>query len=118
MTPTASSDFGCRLGRVLARDPDGTILPVISLTADEMQRLPEYSATIPTGKTIGKRWRRRMTERSAWDRNGCGKTLWWVVCEYAHLSAEDQLKWPGDIAILYYLPSVDGSAPGQWQEKR
>jgi len=103
-------------GQQLAQDPWGIALPVLSLTAEQMQRLPEYSATLPTGKTIGKRWRCRLTERSPWDPKGCGKTLGWSVGEYAELSPEDQKKWPGEIAILWFLPAVDDGQPGQWSD--
>jgi len=33
-------------------------LEVVELTADQFFALPEYSCSIPTGKTVGKRWRR------------------------------------------------------------
>lgn len=85
----------------LSAEPN-TAHPVLPLTADEMSELLEYSASLPTGKTIGKRWKRRMSRSE------------WVIGEYAELSAEDQLKWPGEIAILWYLPSVDGDTPGKW----
>lgn len=32
--------------------------PEIVISRDELERLPEYSTSIPTGTTIGKRWRR------------------------------------------------------------
>lgn len=43
----------------------------VILTRVEFHMLPEYSCTIPTGTTIGKRWRRREPygapeERAAW----------------------------------------------------
>jgi hypothetical protein len=34
-------------------------LPPLRLTLEQFQALPEYSATLPTATTIGKRWRRQ-----------------------------------------------------------
>lgn len=33
--------------------------PVVTLTSSEFAALAEYSRTLPTGTTIGKRWRRK-----------------------------------------------------------
>jgi hypothetical protein len=33
--------------------------PLVFMERAEMLELPEYSVTLPTGTTIGKRWRRR-----------------------------------------------------------
>lgn len=33
-------------------------LPEIVISRSDLQALPEYSCTLPTGTTIGKRWRR------------------------------------------------------------
>lgn len=30
---------------------------VVTMTPEEFKNLPEYSCTIPTGTTVGKRWR-------------------------------------------------------------
>jgi hypothetical protein len=108
---TAAEVLGCRVGRVLAEDGHGTWLPVLPLTDREMDALPEYSASIPTGKTLGKRWRRGVRQAAA-------ASPRWVVGEYAALSPEDQVRWPDEIAILWYLPVVDGAAPGVWADRR
>jgi hypothetical protein len=34
--------------------------PVLEITAEKLKKLPEYSATLPTGQTIGKRWKRNI----------------------------------------------------------
>lgn len=49
-------------------------LETVELTQQEVDALPEYSITLPTGKTIGKRWKRRLL---AGPRAGI-----WVLCEY------------------------------------
>ena len=110
MTAQASAQAApmhCKVGRQLAKDAWGHTLPVLRLTDREMTKMLEYSASIPTGKIIGKRWKRRLDNE--------GKS--WVVGGYEHLSPEDQLKWPGEIAILWFIPVVDGAAPGVWEKK-
>ncbi len=34
--------------------------PLVTMTPEELKKLPEYSCSLPTGTTIGKRWRRRI----------------------------------------------------------
>lgn len=47
------------------------------LTPAELLALPEYSSTVPTGTTIGKRWRRHQPSRRACgDNPTCGH--WWT----------------------------------------
>lgn len=46
----------------------------LKLTREEFNRLPEYSWSLPTGTTIGKRWRREQV----WDEEGQKKSRWWV----------------------------------------
>lgn len=49
-------------------------LEVVELTQAEFDALLEYSTTIPTGKTIGKQWKRQLYY---------GKyRLEWLRCEY------------------------------------
>jgi hypothetical protein len=98
-------EFHCRVGRQLSAGPDGTRLPIVRLTGDQMKCLLEYSASIPTGKIIGKRWRRRL--------NNTGTK--WVIGGYEELSAEDKLRWPGEIAMLWLWPVVDDGQPGYWK---
>jgi len=47
----------------------------IDLTEAELEALPEYSTTVPTGTTIGKRWKRNLNWRSDLPPR-------WVVGEY------------------------------------
>lgn len=56
------------------RDAWQNSLETVELTQQEVDALLEYSTTIPTGKTIGKRWKRRLF---AGPRAGT-----WVLCEY------------------------------------
>lgn len=48
----------------------GVVTRNVYMLERELKALPEYSASIPTGTTLGKRWRRRV-------RNG-----WWLGCYY------------------------------------
>lgn len=58
----------------------------IRLTVAEWQALPEYSSSIPTGTTAGKRWRRHHRwidggERNPWTgavTGGVVRESWWV----------------------------------------
>ena len=70
-------------------------LPKIYMTLEEAERLPEYSASMPSGQTIGKRWRRH---DGAFDRRfiEAGGVPTWIICEYAE---SDE---PGMININYY----------------
>lgn len=66
------------------------VIPEVSLTQEEFDALAEYSCTIPTGTTIGTRWKRGEPyhgPRSAWylgeyvpcDKPGCVGILWRVI---------------------------------------
>lgn len=49
----------------------------------ELRSLPEYSCTLPTGTTIGKRWRRRTPYRSdSYD---------WMIGEYTDIGDPDNV---------------------------
>ncbi|AFD28192.1 hypothetical protein [Deinococcus gobiensis] len=87
-------------------DPWGTERPVLNLTHQEMTDLLEYTFSLPTGVTIGKRWRRHEGGES------------WCIGEYACQTPEDELLHPGETAIRWWLPCVDGGAPGSWRERR
>lgn len=56
--------------------------PRLQITMAEALRLPEYSASAPTGVTIGKRWRRY---DGSFDRDFIrrGGKPQWFICEYA-----------------------------------
>lgn len=62
------------------------------LTEEELDALPEYSSSIPTGTTIGKRWKRRTYKESnipvdafGYDKDGFFRLVpeGWVMGEYA-----------------------------------
>lgn len=63
--------------------------PVLRLTYQQFMKLPEYSATNPTGTTIGKRWRRL---DGCYDKNfqRAGGKPRWIVCEYAECSPPEK----------------------------
>jgi len=62
-------------------------LPPLQITMAEAKKLPEYSATNPTGVTPGKRWRRHngVFDRTAMSR---GVIPRWVICEYQEAAPE------------------------------
>lgn len=66
---------------------------ILENTAWEMECLPEYSATVPTEATIGKRWKRQE------GRN-------WFIGEYI------QVDDPGKVGIKWYEPKIVPDAPG------
>ncbi len=73
----------------------------LHLSRAEFDALPEYSCSLPTGTTPGKRWRRH---DGAHDREfiaGGGKPVWWVG-EYDPF---DDGKGP-TIKINWYLPVI------------
>lgn len=49
-------------------------LEVVEMTPTEIDALLEYSTSLPTGKTIGKQWKRRLF---AGPKRGA-----WLLCEY------------------------------------
>lgn len=56
-------------------------LPVERITALAFMKLPEYSASTPTGVIIGKRWRRLDGAHDA-DFTRLGGKPRWIICEY------------------------------------
>lgn len=56
-------------------------LPPLHITMQEAMKLSEYSATNPTGVTIGKRWRRHNGLHDPSFRRLGGKPRW-MICEY------------------------------------
>lgn len=64
-------------------------LEVVELTQEEFDALDEYSTTIPTGKRIGKQWKRQLYY---------GKySGQWVRCEYVEDEVDPEnyvgMKW-------------------------
>lgn len=64
----------------------------VLLTRAELESLPEYSCSLPTGKRIGKRWRRCQPYGADRSRDD----VWWMG-EYAELDPPE----PDTIAILW-----------------
>jgi hypothetical protein len=50
----------------------------VSITREELEALPEYSCSIPTGTTIGKRWRRDV----AFNDPNPKASRDWMIAEY------------------------------------
>lgn len=69
-------------------------LDVVELTQEEFDALPEYSTTIPTGKTIGKQWKRQLYYGQYREQ--------WVRCEYVP-DEEDPENYVG---MLWHLIRV------------
>lgn len=77
------------------------LLPALRITAREFRALPEYSCSLPTGTTPGKRWKRL---DGAHDRNflAAGGKPHWMIGEY------DPACPPGAkiIKIFWYRPII------------
>lgn len=74
-------------------------LPPLRLTPQEFNKLLEYSASLPTGMTIGKRWK-RLDGAHDHDFVKRGGTPAWMIGEYA--AHED----PKKVRILWYRPVI------------
>lgn len=79
-------------------------LPGLRLTQREFDPLPEYSCSIPTGTTIGKRWKRH---EGAYDQRfrAAGGKPWWIIGEY--IEAADPKKGGHPL-----VPPGDQGRPG------
>lgn len=69
-------------------------MKALHLTREEFAALPEYSCTLPTGTTPGKRWRAQMGFA---DPEGTKPR--WYVGEYGAVSSDGR-----SIAINWYIP--------------
>lgn len=67
----------------------------ISLTQKQFDELPEYSCSIPTGTTIGKRWKKNDFAFTRFT-DGITRQRWWL-CEYYELTPPD----PKNVGISY-----------------
>lgn len=82
--------------------------PPIRLSPSALAALPEYSRTLPTGKTIGKRWRRNARDGYYFPIDVWGLRFVfpapprWMVGEYAESAL------PGMVDIHWYRVEVDG----------
>lgn len=66
--------------------------PTLLITQAALKNLPDYSMSLPTGQTIGKRWRRRL---------GNDTPAVWIIGEY-----HDQDVEPGHVGIRWYTPEI------------
>lgn len=81
------------------------------MTQKELEGLPEYSSSIPTGTTIGKRWKRKLYKESGipvnafgYDKDGFFRLLpdGWLMGEYAEdTTPPDRLHPNGWIKIIW-----------------
>lgn len=67
-----------------ATQPNKMSIETIVLTKKEFDSLPEYSCSIPTGTTIGKKWKRNIYafDRAAHDPRTGNKVEEWYLHEY------------------------------------
>lgn len=83
-------------------DRGGTHLPVLIVRPRDFEGLLDYSYSLPTGKTIGKRWKRcllRYRDNPA----EVADLKNWVIGEYSRLSPDH----PGEIDITWYAPEYE-----------
>jgi hypothetical protein len=80
-------------------------LPPMLITLVEMKRLPEYSASIPTGVVVGKRWRRHngAHDVSFLEAGGIAR---WVICQYEEA--------PDDFRNVLNPDGTPGPVGGRW----
>lgn len=76
-------------------------LPPLQVTMSTALKLPEYSATNPTGVTVGKRWRRHNGAHDILFKRSGGIPRW-VICEYQE-APDAYRRAPG-----YNIPGPDG----------
>lgn len=76
-------------------------LPKLRISAREFEALPEYSCSVPTGTTPGKRWKRLdgVYDRSFMARGGKPR---WMVGEYDPACPSDAKT----IQIFWYRPII------------
>lgn len=71
------------------------------ISREDLNALPEYSCSIPTGTVIGKRWRRNV---NAYRKDRVGLPPEWMLGEYVDIGSET------DIGIRWTWAC---SAPGE-----
>ncbi|MGD9915724.1 MAG: hypothetical protein AB7S80_16730 [Rhizobiaceae bacterium] len=75
-------------------------MKTLTITRAEFSALPEYSATLPTGTTPGKRWRRHDGAHDE-DFLASGGQPMWLIGEYGEVSADGK-----SVALHWYVPLV------------
>jgi hypothetical protein len=81
-------------------------LPKLPITLREFNRLPEYSASNPTGVIIGKAWRRHNGVHDHGFRNR-GGIPFWVIVRYEFDPADEKMA-----LIVTYRPLIKVKAQG------
>lgn len=76
-------------------------LPRLRMTADEFRNLPEYSASLPSGTTPGKMWRRLDGDFDLAFKAGGGQPRW-MIGQYDPDCPEDAER----IRILWFRPII------------
>lgn len=76
-------------------------LPSMRVTLRELEALPEYSASNPTGAIEGKRWRRHNGAHDFTFRKA-GGVPFWVICQYEIRSDTP----PNHVTTVTYRPVV------------
>ena len=84
----------------------GELHPVLPLTQGEFDALLEYSASLPTGVIIGKRWK-RYVRRLKEDPAQVADLLNWRIGKYTRESVD----YPGEVDITWYFPEIVEAAP-------
>lgn len=70
--------------------------PEIVISREELRKLPEYSCSLPTGTTIGKRWRRDVLSNKRYHRVIPADTPpEWMIGEYYDIGSETDvgIRW-------------------------
>lgn len=77
----------------------------ITLSLEQFLALPEYSCSIPTGQTPGKRWRRR----EPYEKRKGEPTYWYLgeYYDYAITPETSPVGYRGSISIRWYRISLD-----------
>ena len=83
-------------------------LPVIRLSDAELMNLLEYSTSLPTGTTVGKRWKRAKNIRAP----GEG----WLIGEYTKSDVEGQvgISWFDVVIGIQDTPCFVGNKSAGW----
>ncbi len=79
--------------------------PPLLISKADFDALPEYSATLPTGTTPGKRWKRHDGVFDQEFRQAGGEPFW-LIGEFGTIDEA-----AGTIAINWYIPVPDIRAP-------
>ena len=88
---------------------EGKTRPILSMTAEELRALPEYSSTYPTGTTLGKRWKCNIHPECNGAAGYPPERCLWVVGEYYDIGRADRIgiRWY-DVALLEEGGESDG----------